>query len=184
MQTRSMTRRMRQQRAANAARSANQKRSEVVLLIEPYMSDRNLVRMSMTSKSMRNLIAPFLFQRATSWPSLTQKMFKWLRNKPATGRPPVNVGERRAIATLANMGVGHRSVMRPMSQLNNLSNFLSTLQRVPNREGRVFANPNSTRPVFYRLNNNGTLSTTSHVGRAPIRGVKSIRGGNRLALKM
>ena len=141
-------------------------------LIAPHMSNDTLVRMSMTSRHMRNLLAPILLQR----------MYTRITRQPLFNvRPPNTVGERRAIVRLANMGVGHRRVMVPMRQLNRISEFLQNFRRVPGTRN-VYRTPNSRR--MYTLNRNGTLSTTSSTGRAPIRGVKSVNGGRRLALKM
>ena len=100
-------------------------------------------------------------------------------NSVRIARPPNTPGKRRALYRLANMGVGHRKVMGPVRQLNNISNFLSRLERLPGgnyRNGRK----------IYRFNKkNGTLVSKSSIGRAPIRGVYSPRGsGGRLALKM
>lgn len=146
--------------------------NNLVTLLAPHMSNNTLVRMSMTSRRMRNLLAPILLQR----------MYTRITSRPIYNvRPPNTVGERRAIVRLANMGVGHRRVMVPMRQLNGISEFLKNFRRVPGSRN-MYRTPNSRRT--YRLDRSGTLSTTSSTGRAPIRGVKSVNRGRRLALKM
>lgn len=147
-------------------------RNNLVTLVGPHMSNDTLVRMSMTSRRMRNLLAPILLQR----------MYNRITRMPLFNtRPPNTVGERRAIVRLANMGVGHRRVMVPMRQLNSLSEYLKNFRRVPGTRN-IYGIPNSRRT--YRLDRSGTLSTTSSIGRAHISGVKSVNRGRRLALKM
>lgn len=139
--------------------------NQAIQLIGSSASNDTLVRMSMTSRRMRNLLAPILIQR----------MF----NRVKTFRRVNTPGKRRAVQRLANMGIGHRSVMGPMRKINSISEYLTKFRRVSGTTN-MYRVPNSPR-VVYRLNRNGTFSTTSSIGRAPIRGVQS---GRRLSLKM
>lgn len=139
--------------------------NQAIQLIGSHSSDDTLARMSMASRRMRNVLAPILLQR----------MFNRVRTYRRVNTP----AKRRAIKQLANLGVGRRSVMGPMRMINSLSEYLTKLRRVPGTTN-MYRVPNNPR-VVYRLNRNGTLSTTRSIGRAPIRGVQS---GRRLSLKM
>lgn len=154
------------------SRTRIQLTNNYITLLAPHMSDENLARLSMTSRRMRNAIAPILLQR----------MYTRIISQPRFNIvPPNTVGERRAIIRLANMGVGHRRVMVPMRTLNKISEFLKNFRRVPGSRN-LYKIPNTRRE--YRLNRTGTLSTRNSTGRAPIRGVKAVQGGRRLALNM
>lgn len=142
--------------------------NQAIQLIGSRASNNTLVRMSMTSRRMRNLLAPILIQR----------MF----NRVKTFRRVNTPGKRRAIQRLTNMGVGHRNVMGPMRMINSLSEYLTKLRRVPGTTN-MYRVPNNPR-VVYRLNRNGNLTTTSSIGRAPIRGVQSGHLRSRISLKM